>query len=249
VSPDGSAGRGTFAYRAAKFARRHRIALGAAVLATTVNGADDELVAFARRAGLSCVRGSEADVLDRFCLAARVMKADAVLRVTADCPLLDPAVSGRVLAEYLRRWPSVDYVSNVHPPTYPDGLDTEVVSVEALETAAREARWPSDREHVTPYLWRQPERFRLVNVTHEHDLSEHRWTVDTEADLRFVREVFALLGPDAEGAGLSEVLRMLAERPDLRALNAGIRRNEGFEQSLAAERGTIPGAGSQRSTR
>jgi spore coat polysaccharide biosynthesis protein SpsF (cytidylyltransferase family) len=217
------------------------------VVATTVNAADDELVARAREAGLDCIRGSEADVLDRFRLAAHETKADAVVRVTADCPLLDPAVSGHVLAEYLRRRPSIDYVSNVHEPTYPDGLDTEVVSVEALETAAREARLPSDREHVTPYLWRQPERFRLANVEHDENLSGHRWTVDTEADLSFVRAVFEVLGREADRAGLTEVLKVVTEHPELRALNAGIRRNEGFERSLAAEGRAATGP--QRTTR
>jgi spore coat polysaccharide biosynthesis protein SpsF (cytidylyltransferase family) len=206
------------------------------VLATTVSRADDTMEAFARARGLRCVRGSEEDVLDRFCLAAREANAEAVVRITADCPLLDPAVSGRVLAEYAARRPGVDYVSNVHPPTYPDGLDTEVFSVEALETAAREARLRSEREHVTPFIWSHPERFRLANVEHAEDLSAHRWTVDTEADLRFVREVFEALGPAAARAGMTEVLRLLTEHPALRDLNAGIRRNEGFERSLAADR-------------
>ena len=206
------------------------------VLATTVSPADDPLVAFARRTGLGCVRGSEADVLSRFCLAARDTKAEAVVRITADCPLLDPSVSGRVLADYVARRPGVDYVSNVHPPTYPDGLDTEVFSVEALETAGREARLPSEREHVTPYLWSHPERFRLANVAHTEDLSAQRWTVDTEADLAFARAVFDALCPTGAKAGITEVLQLVAERPELRALNAGIRRNEGFERSLAAER-------------
>ena len=206
------------------------------VIATTVSPADEALVAFARQAGLNCIRGSEADVLDRFCLAARETRAEAIVRVTADCPLLDPEVSGRVLAAYLGRRPAVDYASNVHPPTYPDGLDTEVISVEALETAARETQLPSDREHVTAYIWRRPERFRLVNVAHSDDLSAGRWTVDTEADLAFVRAVYEALGRTASRAGLAEVLRLLAERPELRA---GLRRNEGFERSLAADHRAI----------
>jgi spore coat polysaccharide biosynthesis protein SpsF (cytidylyltransferase family) len=216
------------------------------VIATTVSTVDEALVSFAKRAGVDCIRGSEADVLDRFCLAARASKAQAVVRVTADCPLLDAQVSGRVLAEYLRRRPGVDYVSNVHPPTYPDGLDTEVVSVEALEAAARETRLPSDREHVTPYVWRRTDRFRLANLAHDEDLSSQRWTVDTEADLAFVRAVYGALGPSAPRAGMGEVLRVLAEHPELRDLNAGIRRNEGFERSLSAER--QPVTGPQRTT-
>jgi spore coat polysaccharide biosynthesis protein SpsF len=210
--------------------------IASVVLATTQSPADDELEAFARAAALRWVRGSEEDVLDRFCLAARETQAEAVVRITADCPFLDPTVSGRVLAEYAARRPGVDYVSNVHPPTYPDGLDTEVFSVEALEIAAREASLPSEREHVTPYLWGHPDRFRLANVEHEDDLSEHRWTVDTRADLDFVREVLKALGPSSARAGMGEVLRLVAQRPALRGINAGSRRNEGFERSLAAER-------------
>jgi spore coat polysaccharide biosynthesis protein SpsF (cytidylyltransferase family) len=210
--------------------------IAAVVIATTVSPADEPLAAFACRAGLHSIRGSEADVLDRFCLAARETRAEAIVRITADCPLLDPEVSGRVLAAYVGGRPAVDYASNVHPPTYPDGLDTEVVSVEALETAAREAELPSDREHVTTYIWRRPERFRLLNVANGEDLSAHRWTVDTGADLAFVRAVFEALGRGGSRAGMAEVLGLLAEQPALREINAGLRRNEGFERSLAAER-------------
>jgi len=206
-----------------------------AVLATTVNRTDDPLVAFARDSDIGCIRGSEADVLDRFFVAARETKAEAIVRVTSDCPLLDPAVSGKVLEEYMRRV-GVDYVSNVHPPTYPDGLDTEVISAEALGTAAHEAYLASDREHVTPYVWSRPERFRTVNVEHAENLSGHRWTVDTPADLEFVRAVFETLGPAAGRPGMAEVLKVLAERPALREINAGLSRNEGYERSLASER-------------
>lgn len=206
------------------------------VLATTVNQGDDALEAFAREIGVDCVRGSEEDVLDRFLVAARETKAEAIVRITADCPLLDPEVSGQVLAKYLALRPDVDYVSNVHPPTYPDGLDTEVFSVEALGRAAREARRDSEKAHVTPYLWNTRGRFRIHNVDYPKDLSRHRWTVDTQADLDFVREVFKALGPEACRAGMHDVLRVLDVRPDILALNAGIHRNEGFERSLAAER-------------
>ncbi len=210
--------------------------IASVVLATTVSPADDALEHFARRAGLHCIRGSEADVLNRFLLAARETKAEAVVRVTADCPLLDPEVSGRVLAEYVGRRPGVDYVSNVHPPTYPDGLDTEVVSSEALEAAARETQLPSDREHVTSYLWRRPERFRLANVAQTQDLSALRWTVDAAQDLEFIRAVYAALSPDGRRRfGMGEILDLLQRRPEIRAINAGFRRNEGLDRSLAAD--------------
>lgn len=207
------------------------------VIATTDKREDDRLVEFARTAGLPWARGSESDVLDRFHVALAAHPADAIVRVTPDCPLLDPEVSGLVVAEYRRREGQVDYVSNVHPPTYPDGLDTEVFSREALEAAWREARLPSDREHVTAYISRHPDCFRLANVARAEDLSALRWTVDTAADLEFVRAVYARLSPDGTRPfGMAEVLVLLREHPELGAVNAGIRRNEGFERSLAADR-------------
>ena len=209
------------------------------VLATTVAPEDDALADFARSAGLPCVRGSVADVLDRVRSAVCAYPADAIVRATADCPLLDPAVSGLVVAEYLRHAPDDDYVSNVHPPTYPDGLDTEVFSRPALERAWREAAPDSnrDREHVTPYIWeRQPERFRLANVRHAEDLSGLRWTVDDARDLDFVRAVYGALAPDGTRLfGMSDVLALLRSHPGLALLNTGTRRNAGFERSRLAD--------------
>lgn len=207
------------------------------VLATSVNPLDDRLVQFAQEAGLPWVRGREDDVLDRFRVAISEHPAEAVVRVTPDCPLLDPGVSGLVVAEYLRRKGSVDYVSNVHPPTYPDGLDTEVFSRQGLERAWREAHLPVDREHVTTYIWRNPERFRLANVSHTEDLSTLRWTVDTAADLELVRAVYSHLSPTATRRfGMAEVLALLRQRPELQLLNAGQRRNEELERSVMAEK-------------
>jgi spore coat polysaccharide biosynthesis protein SpsF (cytidylyltransferase family) len=167
------------------------------------------------------------------------------VRLTGDCPLLDPAVSGLVVAEYLRRSGAIDYASNVHPPTYPDGLDTEVISARALETAWTEARRPSDREHVTPYVWRQPGRFRLANVGHDRDLSALRWTVDDARDLALVRQVYSGLSPDGRSVfGMTEVLDLLRARPGLAGLNAGTRRNEGLERSERADLTLSRGQGS-----
>jgi spore coat polysaccharide biosynthesis protein SpsF (cytidylyltransferase family) len=205
-----------------------------AVLATTVDPADDALENFARQRDIPCTRGSENDVLDRFHQAVGEHPADVIVRVTADCPLLDPRVSGLVLAEYLRRAGDVDYVSNVHPPTYPDGLDTEVLSREALGRAWRDADLPSDREHVTSYIWRNAGAFRLANVATEPSRAHLRWTVDERADLEFVRAVYARL---YRGSifGMEAVLELLAVEPDLIRINAGIDRNEGYVRSLRAD--------------
>jgi spore coat polysaccharide biosynthesis protein SpsF len=205
------------------------------VIATTVEPADKAILDFAKAEGLPASAGSEQDVLDRVYRAVTRFGVSVIVRVTPDCPMLDPEISGRVLGEFCRHKGAVDYVSNVHPPTFPDGLDTEVLSREAVEVAWREARLESDREHVTSFIWRQPERFRLANVANAQDLSALRWTVDTAADLEFVRAVYAALGGGGRVFGMDDVLGLLDSRPDLRALNAGQRRNEGFEKSLAAD--------------
>ncbi len=130
----------------------------------------------------------------------------------------------------------VDYVGNVEPVTYPDGLDTEIFSRAALERAWREARSASDREHVTPYIRDRRNGFRSENVRHTEDLSSHRWTVDEPRDLDFVRAVYAALAPDGRRIfSMAEVLALVCSRPELSALNAGIRRNEGFERSRQAD--------------
>jgi spore coat polysaccharide biosynthesis protein SpsF len=206
------------------------------IIATTDRDADKRIVSFAEAEGLPVSVGSETNVLDRVYRAARRFGVSVIVRVSPDCPMLDPEVSGRVVAEYRRLAGRVDYVSNVRPPTFPDGLDTEVLPIEALEIAWREARLDSDKEHVPMYIWRQPERFRFANVENATDLSGLRWTVDTEADLIFVQAVYAALEGVGGVFGMDQVLRVLESRPALSVINAGQRRNEGLERSLAAER-------------
>jgi spore coat polysaccharide biosynthesis protein SpsF len=204
-----------------------------AVVATSTDPADDPIAHTVEQAGIRIVRGSETDVLDRFRQAAEMSRADAVVRITADCPLHDPRVIDRVVGAFQAAGP--DYASNVHPPTYPDGLDTEVFTRSALDTAAREARLPSEREHVTPFLWKQPQRFRLLNVTHDADLNAHRWVLDDERDLRFLQAVYDALAPQGKLFGMEEVLRLLQERPELLEINRDAPRNEGYAKSLQAD--------------
>ena len=179
--------------------------------------------------GFSVFRGSLSDVLDRYRQAAVVHKADVIVRVTGDCPLVDPEVIDRCLAAFAQG--AFDYVSNAYPTaSYPDGLDTEVFSRQALERAWVEAAKPSEREHVTPYLWNHPQRFRLGAVACQEDLSGLRLTVDEPADMDFMRELLAGLDPLA--ARLPDILGLLRSRPDMLSINAGIQRNEGYRQSL-----------------
>jgi spore coat polysaccharide biosynthesis protein SpsF (cytidylyltransferase family) len=200
------------------------------VIATTPQPADRVIVDFASRNGIPVFVGSEDDVLDRFHQAARHVGATVVVRVTPDCPLLDPAVSGLVLARYLQDG-TLDYVSNTQPPSFPDGLDTEVFSFQALEVAWQNSVLRSEREHVTPYLWKRPELFRTACVHHDRDLSAMRWTVDEPRDLEFVRKVYDHLGTDRCFA-MEDVLDLLRRHPGLAATNAGVGRNEGLLRSL-----------------
>jgi spore coat polysaccharide biosynthesis protein SpsF (cytidylyltransferase family) len=132
--------------------------------------------------------GSEHDVLDRYYQTAKHFGFDTIVRITADCPLLDPDVSTRVIEGYFRG--GYEYYSNVHPPSYPDGLDTEVFSFDSLCKAWTHAKGV-EREHVTPYIWKRPYKFRMGNMVYGRDLSQHRWTLDTREDYEFIRNVYS----------------------------------------------------------
>lgn len=175
---------------------------------------DDPLADVVADAGFVVSRGSADDVLSRYATAAASSAAETVVRLTADCPLLSPRVSRRVLEAFIE----CDYASNTITRTYPRGLDTEVMTFAALESAHREAAKPSEREHVTPFIWRNPDRFRLRHVTAEPDRSNLRWTVDTAEDMAFATAVYDELG---SGFEVGDVLDLLERKPKLGELNRG----------------------------
>lgn len=203
------------------------------VIATTENASDDVIATFCAEQTVACFRGDEQDVLDRYYRAASVYQADVVVRLTADCPLLDPNVTDQVIQAFQAG--DFDYVSNSLEPTFPDGLDTEVFSMNALARAWRDAKLKSQREHVTPYICDHPDLFRLGNVRNATDLSWMRWTVDEPRDLEFVRRVYEYFGDDS--FGMNDLVRVMAQHPDWMALNAGIERNEGYAKSLLMDAG------------
>jgi glutamate-1-semialdehyde aminotransferase/spore coat polysaccharide biosynthesis protein SpsF (cytidylyltransferase family) len=210
--------------------RRARL-LDQIVIATSQGSADDAIARFCEQERVCCFRGSENDVLDRYYRAARACSADVVVRITADCPLLDAGVVDRVVHRFLDG--GYDYVSNAIRYTYPDGLDTEVFSFSALDRAWHEAVKPSEREHVTPYL--RAGKFRICNVENEDVLPPNlRWTVDEPADLEFIRRVFAAFG-GAEYFSMKEVLDFLNQDAALQALNSSVISNEGYCRSLYQE--------------
>jgi len=191
------------------------------VVATTDLPVDDPLVDCLAMLGVATCRGSEADVLDRYYQAAMVAHADVVVRITADCPLLSPRVSGRVLAELLAHRDLCDYASNAQVRTFPRGLDTEAFTFPALARAHAEAHTPAEREHVTPYLYRSG-KFRLRDVADSLDHSDLRWTVDTPADFELVRRIYEALAPDNPAFEYEEVLELLSRYPDWSDLNRDV---------------------------
>ena len=200
------------------------------IVATSNLATDNPLAEFCAKQHLSCFRGSEEDVLDRFYQAARAFDASTIVRVTADCPLIDPAVLDRVVAEFQTQ--GADYASNVGIRSFPDGLDVEVFSFAAAERAWKEATRKTEREHVTPYL-RYSGHFRICSVEAEPDLHapEERWTVDEPEDLRFVRSVYAAFS-DRTVFTAQEVLALLRSRADLRQLQGKAIMNEGYYKNL-----------------
>jgi len=192
-------------------------------VATTSATEDDAIRALCRRIGVPCYDGHPTDLLDRHYRAARAARAEAVVKVPSDCPLIDPDVIDRVVGGFLASPERFDFVSNLHPASYPDGNDVEVLPFAVLETAWREALRRYEREHTTPFVWDQPERFRLGNVAWEHgvDLSiTHRFTVDYPEDFAFAAAVYDALWSPRRPFRLAEILRLLAARPELQALNA-----------------------------
>ena len=192
------------------------------VVATTTNATDDAVVATARDEGVRWFRGSETDVLGRYAGAAQEARADVVIRLTADCPLIDPEVSDRVIATLSGEPGRWDYVSNVVPTrTFPRGLDTEALFADTLERVHRMAHSQAAREHVTPFIYQErPDLFSIGSVTDREDNSDLRWTVDTSIDLELVRRLYAALGIGERTVSYREVLAYARAHPELSALNA-----------------------------
>lgn len=212
------------------------------VLATSTDKRNNPLVDHVEKLGYTCVRGSENDVLDRYLLAACQVQADVVVRITGDCPLVDPTLVD-IQIEHFKAI-GVDYLSNAAPATYPDGLDIEVFSLSALQRAAVESTESFDHEHVTPYL-RRPGLFKAANMANNEDLSSLRWTVDEPADFDVVSRVFAHFAPNIHFSWV-EVLELQRKHPEIFAANHLIIRNKGAVMSTGQKlwkraKAVIPG--------
>ncbi|MBU3576932.1 aminotransferase class III-fold pyridoxal phosphate-dependent enzyme [Polynucleobacter sp. UK-Kesae-W10] len=193
------------------------------VVATSDDPKNQSLVDHVRNLGYLCVQGSENDVLSRYMRVVDLVDPDIIIRITGDCPLVDPQLVDEFIRAY--RVGQVDYCSNVNPPSYPDGLDIEVFSALALRQAALEAKDSFDREHVTPYL-RRSEDFKKINLSQSEDLSDLRWTVDEAPDLKVITSVFDYFSPNIH-FGWREVFELQRDHPELFVANHQLTRNEG----------------------
>jgi spore coat polysaccharide biosynthesis protein SpsF len=200
---------------------RHSRLLHNIVVATSVNHQDDTIEEFCKTGSICYFRGSEDDVLGRYYHAATKFEAELIVRVTSDCPLIDPNVVDRVISTYLEGKGNYDYVSNTIKRTYPRGLDTEVFSYKTLERCYKEATRGYEREHVTAYIYEHPDTFKLFNLENNKNLSHLRWTVDEEQDLRLVREIYKRLNK-RNLFFMEDILRVLEREPSLTEINRGV---------------------------
>lgn len=200
------------------------------VVATTTSIHDDVLVNWLTSNGYSVFRGDEQDVLSRIWECATIEDADVVVRVTADDPLKDPEIIEMAIIEFLEN-KDLDYLSNTIKPTYPEGLDIEVFKIQALNLAFIESNLKSEREHVTPYIWKNPNKFKIKNFEMSPDLSHWRWTVDHDEDLQFVKKIFSNFG-NRVNVSFKDVIDYLNKNPDVLKINQGTRRNDGYYNSL-----------------
>ena len=203
------------------------------IVATTTRREDVALARLARSLGVGAYRGSVEDVLDRYYQAARTVKAETIVRITGDCPVMDPEIIDQCVDFYRRS--RFDYVCNVNPPTFPDGMDVEVFSFAALQHAWQKAKKTSEREHVTPFM--RAGGFRTANIKNEIDISGLRLTVDEERDVSLIRKLMAFFAEQENpDFGLPDITALWQRNPEFFSGNQDIERNGGYRQSLKNDR-------------
>ena len=199
------------------------------ILATSNREEDKKLIEIANDCKILSFVGDENDVLSRFYQAALKFNADPIIRITGDCPLVDPYLLDKMLGFYLEN--GYDFVSNTIIPTYPDGLDIEIFSFKSLRKTFNEAKLKSEKEHVTPYIWKNPGIFQLYNYRNKEELSNYRWTVDEQLDLELIRQIYSNFKPKIIFS-FQDVIEMGKLNPQIFKINEKINRNEGYLKSI-----------------
>lgn len=203
------------------------------IIATTIEKQDLQIVKFCADNDIRVFVGSESDVLDRYYQAARLLKPENIIRITSDCPLHDAKIIDNVIEKHMKE--DNDYTSNTLRPTFPDGLDCEVMKFSALENAWENAHMMSEREHVTQYLIKNDviKKGCLLNTVNRES---ERWTLDTDADYNFINSIYNELYYTNPEFSTEDIYRLLAEKPEIRKINQGIIRNEGLLKSLSEDK-------------
>ena len=195
---------------------------GEIVVALTNEELDNQLVLLCQKNKINCFRGSTLDLLDRHYKAAKKTSAEIVIKIPSDCPLIDHHIIDKVILYYINNREKYDFVSNLHPPSYPDGNDVEVMSFETLEAAWINAKKDFEREHTTPFIWENPDKFRIGNVVWEtgFDYSmTHRFTIDYKEDYEFIKRVYDELYPKKNRFELKDIIKLLEDKPELKKIN------------------------------
>ena len=209
-----------------------------AVLATSINEDDNILVKWAEKNNIPFYRGSIDNVLERFYNAAKYFNADIIVRVTGDCPLIDPEIIDLMLDKFIGS--DLDYLTNNNPPTFPDGLDVEIFSMESFEKVYQQAKLLSELEHVTPYYKTYYKLFKIDNYTNEINLQNHRWTLDTREDYELIKIIYSKLFNENSFISYKEVLKLFDADKELYKINKHINRNEGYITSLKKDNDIKP---------
>ncbi len=202
------------------------------IIASTTNPYDKKLIEKVKELGYNVYIGSENDVLDRYYQTAKHFGTKVIVRVTSDCPLIDPEVIDKVIEAFQKN--ECDYCSNVQPPTYPDGLDVEIFSFKALEIAWNEAKLMSEREHVTPFIWKNQDKFKIFNVINEKDYSHLRITVDEMEDFELITKIIEKL--DDRPILFNDILQLFEHEPELPRINSKYARNEGYARAVKKDK-------------
>jgi spore coat polysaccharide biosynthesis protein SpsF len=192
------------------------------VIATSEDQQDDIIETFCNEKNITCFRGSLNNLLDRHYQVGQLTNADIIIKIPSDCPLIDPRIVDKVLDFYFENKGNYDFISNLHPATYPDGNDVEIMTSEALSRAWHEANRPLELEHTTPYFWENPDKFRLANIAWETGLDysmSHRFTIDYYEDYLFIKRVFEELYPENPSFTLDDILTLLKNKPEIYDIN------------------------------
>lgn len=195
---------------------------GTIVVATTVNPEDDVIAGLCEKENINCFRGHPFDLLDRHYKTALEYNADIVLKIPSDCPLIDPEIIGKTIEHYLKHENYYDYVSNLHPASYPDGNDVEVFSFNTLHKSYNEAKKQFEREHTTPYMWNNPDKFEVGNVEWESGLdysNSHRFVLDYAEDYQFIKRVYEELHTVNPQFELTDILNLLTQKAEIKSIN------------------------------